>query len=401
MSKITFNNTFNKNFTVLRKWIEENKKWPIQRPPNRRLKNSKAIKLENTLGLWINSIRLRKIKQTLTRDIIDNMNSINFEWNGKKARYEIFNSKFFKDLWAYLKDNKILPDPHSSKSLSIVNGLKKRIPKYLDGNLKDNEMLILKLHKFDNWISDFNKKKTWDNWLDDLNDYYNVFKKMPSSHVSPNNSFYKLGIWVSANKCKLKTSQLSLYRKMKLQELGIDSQSNLNEIKWDKNLKLVSDFYAKNRVWPTQISSILKEKKLAMWLLNNKNWYNGNIKRNSSYPKERFNKLKKIGYNLEVKSRSNKRINWCEQFKYLEQYYKINKKFPTSKKQYPEYNNIGVWYNVQKSKIKHGKLSLEKSILINNLSAKCEKPFAIKHFSSEIKKINLHQSLFDTTVNTN
>jgi hypothetical protein len=350
----------------LEQWVlASNGNWPRQIPPSRRVKNTKEIKIENSLGVWINGLRKLKKENKIPVIIEEKLNNMGFIWDGSKAREKLFADVFFEKLKEYLAQNKSLPNAHSSHEL--VGGLKIRVEAYKSKELEPNYLTLLNSYNFESWIVNLQTKKTWECRYYELVEYYNKNNKFPSSHKSENNPYFSLAIWYFANVSKLKKELLSPEKALKMSKLNIIE--NKFEINWNSNFKKVKEFWDINKKWPSQSSNNLEERNLCYWLMNNKNWYRGNLKKYGEYPQDRKIKLESIGFELNnLNPRTNK--TWAEQFDFFVEYYIKFNRTPSYTLEYPQGNFIGSWYFAQKSFYKNNKLSTDKIKLFDSLGIK-------------------------------
>lgn len=93
------------------------------------------------------------------------------------------------------------------------------------------------------------------------------------------------------------------------------------EIKWKKKFTDLQSFRAKHTTrWPDQNSKIDRERSLAYWLKDQKSYYQA-----GKLADKRVKMLQSILFPLD---KPGKTVEWDEQFKLLESYYKKHKSFP-------------------------------------------------------------------------
>ena len=231
------------------------------------------------------------------------------------------------------------------KCLKDIENLRDSVIKVMtkSGKTKKEIELVVKSFKI---IDDY---KEISNLLEELdinstygwNENYEKLKKF----VEANGRFPTIkdpcGHWIKNQRAKQRKGELLPERVEKLDLLGnwLNSQKEIDKIKWYENYEKLSEFVEQNKRFP-----MVKEP-YGRWLVTQKQ-----DKRKGRLSKEKEEKLDLLGdWTITEQDRK-----WNEEYDKLKKFVEENEKFPTKSESY------GVWLNMQRQFFREGKLSLEK-----------------------------------------
>jgi dsDNA-binding SOS-regulon protein len=347
-------------------WMVDNGgRWPQQIPPSRRVKNTKKVEEENSLGIWLTSIRKKYRDRNLDQFFIDTLNNINFPWDHNELR----KSKIFDKVKIFLEKHGGFT--RASENAIMYQLLRNHIENYENRSLDSSLLILLDNYNFQDWIKEY--RKSWDDWLEECIKYKNKNGKWPTETTNA-----KLSSWISNNKSKYKKRELSEERCKKLEDASIDFEDRdiSNEIIWDIQLDQAKDWYKVHKKWPNQQSKDKLEKKLGLWLARQKSWYNGVLKGYKKYPAKRHKKLLKVGFDFES---ANRESIWQTQYNNLLQFRKLNpNKWPNYSDQSPDGSKLGTWCRNQKYFFTKGKLEKSREELLSSINFPFSDPRFLK-----------------------
>ena len=168
----------------------------------------------------------------------------------------------------------------------------------------------------------------------------------------------KLNIWIRTQRENYNKEILSKKRINLLEKQNWWSWDKNFDIQWNKTLNEIINFYNKYSKQPSSTSVNKEEKKLGVWIVAQRKYYNNNMGR---LTKERIKKLNAITWWVWKNDFDTKWIN-----KYNE-VLKFNIKFnrlPSHHVDNSYENSLGMWISNQKTKYKNNKLT---DIQINKL----------------------------------
>lgn len=341
-------------YELLKLWREVySDNWPKQIRPDRREEETPAIIEENSLGVWLLGIRQKYRDGKLSNFWIKQFNELSFPWDYREMQSELIYEKISQ----YLNEKKRFPT--SSENAKLRTYFINKITDYEENRISENLRNLLNKYNFKKFIMESKYQKSWGDWYNDIILFKQTHNKLPynDSHQKDQDKIAKsLGNWLNRQKQDYKNSILTKKQICDLKIIGVGFQ-NFDKI-WDKRLKDVKVFYAKHNRWPKENSKIREEQLLGHWLLNNRNWYRGNLKKYGLYSEERRLKLANIGYNLEGSGISRKKIGWEAQFDYLENFRLLNpNRWPVHNEQFPEGCRLGAWCATQRQNYKKNILS--------------------------------------------
>ena len=190
-----------------------------------------------------------------------------------------------------------------------------------------------------------------------------------------------LGVWISTQRRAYKNEKLSQDRIKLLENIGMNFEKTLPEIKWENNYKLACKYYEHYK--NLEILFDFKTKNgyeydnegipLGCWICTQKKYY-----KKGKLPQDRVELLENIGMKFEKTAYD---IQWENTYKLACNYYRkyhdleIPQKFKTKNGYEPDNEGIalGVWINTQRNAYKNGKLSQNRVKLLENIGMKFEK----------------------------
>lgn len=187
-----------------------------------------------------------------------------------------------------------------------------------------------------------------------------------------------LGVWISTQRRAYKNEKLSQDRIKLLENIGMNFEKTLPEIKWENNYKLACKYYEHYK--NLEILFDFKTKNgyeydnegipLGCWICTQKKYY-----KKGKLPQDRVELLENIGMKFEKTAYD---IQWENTYKLACNYYRkyhdleIPQKFKTKNGYEPDNEGIalGVWINTQRKAYKNGKLSQDKIRLLEKIGMK-------------------------------
>jgi len=165
------------------------------------------------------------------------------------------------------------------------------------------QIQLLKKINYEEFVESYKNSinNPWKEIFNDLLNFkskYNVLPKYKSDE--PYNHKNKLAIWLRRQRDQHKKQKLSQEKFKLLDSIGIvwDTVKQRRD-SWNSKYNKLIEFRKTNPDrWPNSNSKDKKERALGRWCLHNRQWEKGNLKkfRFGDYPKEREQKLNKIGF---------------------------------------------------------------------------------------------------------
>ena len=246
------------------------------------------------------------------------------------------------------------------KCLRDIENLRDSIVKVMtkNGKMKKEIELVVKSFKI---IDDY---KEISNLLEelDINSTYGWDENHEKlkKFVEKNGRFPKKGElcngWLCNQRHNKRTGKLSPEREAKLDLLGnwLDSKKEIDEIKWNENLKKLEKFVKENERFPK------REESCGAWLITQRA-----NKRNKKLTSERESKLDVLGDWSETELDR----KWNENLERLKKFVKENERFPIQKE------SGGTWLMTQRANKRNKKLTPEKEAKLDVLGDWSETEF--------------------------
>ncbi len=164
------------------------------------------------------------------------------------------------------------------------------------------------------------------------------------------------GVWLHNQRQHKREGKLSPEREAKLDLLGnwLDSKKEIDEIKWNENLKKLEKFVKENERFPK------REESCGAWLITQRA-----NKRNKKLTSERESKLDVLGDWSETELDR----KWNENLERLKKFVKENERFPIQKE------SGGTWLMTQRANKRNKKLTPEKEAKLDVLGDWSETEF--------------------------
>lgn len=239
------------------------------------------------LARWVIKQRVKYRKNNLSKDYINILNTLSFDWNPVDKQNDNWNNNFAK-LIAYKSLNGHCNVPNNDKNKKLGAWASKQRQKYKKNDLPQERINKLNQLGF-NWNPIDEDKENWDKRFDqlakykDLHGHCNVPKNYPKN--------MQLATWVDKHRQK--------YRKNNLSQDYID-KLNMLSFEWDpKNTfseKMFSELCAfKAKMGHCNVARNYKQNnQLANWVNTQRALY-----RNKKLSQEHINQLIKIGFIFE------------------------------------------------------------------------------------------------------
>ena len=330
-------------------------------------KNTEIYKNE-FLGKWCvrqkennDNGKLSEEKYKLLSSVNFNFDSSsNYQWNKKYELYKEFKQQYARE--------PMYSEEYKNINLDDWCRYQRKLNK--ENKLNEEYKRLLKEACFDFQMKSVNSKLKWD-------DKYNIYKeyKQLYGHEPNHDEVYKginLDDWCVNQRNANNQGKLSKERFELLKKAGFIFE-NLHDKNWNQNLTLYKQFKVEYNREP-QKTEKYKEINLADWCSNQKSMYN-----QCKLSKERFKLLNEVGFDFENK--------YEKQWNYK---YEIYKEFKEAHEREPEKNeiykntNLGAWCATQKTRYKKGKLSIQRTKLLN------EAGFIFSKKNAIIPQNNLH-----------
>jgi superfamily II DNA or RNA helicase len=340
--------TWNSYFNKVEVFYSTNKRWPTS-------KN----KEEASLSGWCSRQRVKFAKNSLSRDKINKLKLINFDFTLINNIWDEKWDKTFNDLKEFHRKNKRWPTRRRGSTNLGSDHKKERIL----GNWYEQQKSLFKKGK----LSEDKIKKlesigfVWDtlneNWNKNFNaikEFYRVNRRWPRS--SGNKEENKLDNWCKDQKYLFKKGKLSQDKISKLDAFDfrweLIDELRINE--WDSKFNALKKFYSVNKRWPIRESKDVNERSLATWTHGQKSKYiKGKLSENE------INKL--LGINFKFKHVTEIRNQqWDKNLNDSKKFYTVNKAWPTRYSESRRVCSLAYWLYNQRQMLKKGKLSPDK-----------------------------------------
>ena len=269
---------------------------------------------------------------------------------------------------------------------------------YKNGKLSQDKIRLLETigMNFEKTINEIN----WENNYNLACKYYEYNRNLEIPQRFKTKNGYEhdddgiaLGVWITNQRQDYKKEKLSQIRIKLLENIGMNFEKTINEIKWDNNYKLACSYYECHR--NLEIPQKFKTKNgyehdddgiaLGAWL----------DKQNMAYKKGKLSQiriklLENIGMNFE---KTINEINWDNNYKLACSYYEchrnleIPQKFKTKNGYEHDDDGItlGAWLDRQNMAYKKGKLSQIRIKLLENIGMNFEKNVYDKKWENNYK----------------
>ena len=203
-----------------------------------------------------------------------------------------------------------------------------------------------KLDLLGNWLEN---DRDWDKNLKKLKKIKEKLGRFPKYDES-------CGVWLHNQRQHKREGKLSPEREAKLDLLGnwLDSKKEIDEIKWNENLKKLEKFVKENERFPK------REESCGAWLITQRA-----NKRNKKLTSERESKLDVLGDWSETELDR----KWNENLERLKKFVKENERFPIQKE------SGGTWLMTQRANKRNKKLTPEKEAKLDVLGDWSETEF--------------------------
>ena len=268
------------------------------------------------------------------------------------------------DMWAFkleklkkfIDDNKKTPNQKSEKSSEKILGawLSSQKEKYKKQIMLDESVKLL-WEKFNEDYKEYllSNEEIWERHLFNVKKFIDDNEK-PPSQKSKEKHEKVIGQWLSDQKKNYKKNIQILskeYFRKQFEKFNEDYKEYLltpDEL-WEYNLSKLIKFIDDNEHLPRQISTVIEEKKLHVWMSHQKR----NHKNNVNFMKNIVLKNQWVKFidNYKYLFLSTEET-WKSNFNKVKQFINDNRKKPSSKSKDPEEQVLGRWVFKQQSKYK-------------------------------------------------
>ncbi len=362
---------FNELVDWKREYLEPYK-WPTYKRGSR----DNMAEKENNLAVWINRNRKLFRDGTISEERLAKLQSIGFIFDAHQEKWSLK----YDEIISYIeKENRWL-DSDNKKEAKFLTWISSNSNRQLTSEQQGKYNTLIELQdRYEN-SSLGNLKKG----LEKFKEFIQENNRLPLSiaktdDVKDERSLYN---WMIQRRQAFQDDRLNQAQIDALYDVGLEEFLN-TEIErrerksFDNWLVELQSFYNKNERWPKSKANAVdeQERALGFWLVNQRNWFKGNLKGYSEYSNENYEKLKAIGYDLDD---TPKVINtFDDRLNELKNFYEINQRLPRPTENASLYN----WICNTRSQMNRCLLSNEKLELLE--------PFA-KLFESTSKIIKSH-----------
>lgn len=238
--------------------------------------NSKTKKL----GYWVTNQRIKKKSGLLSKEQVDRLEEIGFDWEPVKNRWE----RNYKELAAYKKRFGHCDVPlRFAENPQLAHWVRNQRNRYRLGKVTYDRVQKLERLGF-NW--GISHVKSWDERFQELLEYESVYGHLNVSQVDSDEKNRALGKWLNDQRHYRKQGRLNPKHEAKLNEIGI--AWSVLEARWEENLAALKKFHEKHGHF--RVSQRGEHSSLGSWV--------SKLRRNRPTP-ERLKKLKAIGFDWE------------------------------------------------------------------------------------------------------
>lgn len=212
--------------------------------------------------------------------------------------------------------------------------------------------------------------------------YYELHKRLPTKYIKNDPNTVKLSNFLNNQKYLYKKNKLSNFKIMLLQKIPKFLNIVTPDDKFDKNIKLILEYYEKYKKLPTKHDNDKNIKKLGNFINNYRTFV-----KNNEISNERIEKLNKIPgfFNVDNEQKFKNKVKQLSE--YYEKYQKIPKYDGKDKTLY-------LFFYFQIKLYKKGQLSEERYNLMCSIPPFIEKINNV-YISDFDNKINLIKSFYD------
>jgi superfamily II DNA or RNA helicase len=236
---------------------------------------------ERFLATWCSTQRGTYLKNKISKERIGKLNSINFVWDQKSYLWE----QAFQEYSSFKEKNNIEPsqDKRVGRWVNTQRQHKKKNKLSSERIDKLNSIGFMWSLKKGDWEQQFKEYKLF-------SEKYNG----KTTEASKNKSEKLLKVWASRQRIAYKKKELSQDRISKLNSINFIWEPN--DFSWFESFNAYKKFKEDFEKEPSSISQKDHEKRLGIWVLNQRLRYK--LKR---IPKDRLDKLKAIGFHWTIK----------------------------------------------------------------------------------------------------
>lgn len=233
------------------------------------------------LAYWATNQRMKKKSDLLSKEQVDRLEEIGFDWEPVKNRWE----KNFKELADFKKRFGDCDVPLKfEENPQLDHWVRNQRNRYKIGKLSYSRTQKLERLGF-NWGGS-GLVKSWEERFKELLDYQAIHGHLNVSQVEPDEQYRPLGKWLNDQRHYRKKGRLNPEYESKLNEIGI--AWNVLEAKWEEKLSLLKKFYDEHGHF--RVSQRGEHASLGFWVAK--------IRRQRPTP-ERLKRLKSIGFEWE------------------------------------------------------------------------------------------------------
>ena len=228
----------------------------------------------------------------------------------------------------------------------------------------------------------------WNDMFNIVKSYHENTGTWPSSY-NTNKAVKKLGLWCANQRQNEKKGKIGYIRKQMLDSIGFDWGVVLED-RWNEMFEALKSYRDKTGRWPRQISDDKDEKRLGVWLCNQRAV--ANSKKDCKMPQDRLEKLESINFmkcDYRGKQKSVKKSRavifdrkekdndiglarmqprlslWNRVYEEVKEYRQSTGNWPAMNSQDTKVSNLCLWCNRQREYLKRGCLNQEKQAKLN------------------------------------
>ncbi|MEN8135919.1 MAG: Helicase associated domain protein [Thermodesulfobacteriota bacterium] len=238
---------------------------------------SKVDPKTKKLGYWVTDQRIKKKSGLLSKEQLDRLEEIGFDWEPVKNRWE----KNYKELADFKKRFGHCDVPlRFDENPQLSHWVRNQRNRYKSEKLSHERTQKLERLGF-TWGS--SNVKTWEERIEELLEYQAIHGHLHVSQVEPDEKYRSLGKWLNDQRHYRKQGRLDPEYEKKLDEIGI--AWNVLEAKWEEKLSALKKFYDVHGHF--RVSQRGEQKSLGFWV--------SKIRRQRPTP-ERLKRLESIGF---------------------------------------------------------------------------------------------------------
>ena len=333
------------------------------------------------LGRWINRQRQTYKQGKLNEDQINLLKNIGMCFEIKNNELEWMKNYELAKEYYEEHGNLELKESFQTKGVALGKWINRQRQTYKQGKLNEDQINLLK-----NIGMCFETNKNELEWMKNYELAKEYYKEQGNLEVSQRFEIkgVALGQWIKRQRIAYKQEKLSDDRIELLRNIGMNFETNKNELEWMKNYELAKEYYKEHGNLEVPARFETKGVALGIWIYTQRKTYE-----QGKLSKNRIKLLRGIGMRFETNKNE---LEWMKNYELAKEYYEEHGNLEVKGNFQTKGVALGQWIKTQRKVYKQGKLSEERIQLLRNIGMRFE-------IDQSEKKLN-EQSHNEDTIET-